>query len=349
MIGEDEKVAVLRALNQRTLTNGPTTREFEEAFQDYAAGGIALAVSSCMAALHISCLACLKPGDEVIVPALTHPATAHAVELAGAKPVFVDVDPITGNIDPVKIRRAITTETRMIMVVHYLGKMADMPTIMSIAREHDITVIEDCALALGARGRDAHAGLYGNAGCFSFYPVKHITTGEGGMLLTKDPRMAEVAKSFRSFGLGKNLGMNYRLSEMQSVLGLTQLAKAEKHRKIREHNWHKLSVQLKDFETIDSSGRWAAYYAFTVILPDGLDRDRVRRAMNAKVETSVYYHPILPEHPYYFRTYGEQGSFPNAKRIADQSICLSCGPHLEPRQINEQVKVFKGALACMSS
>lgn len=350
LIGDAEKEAVLKALDQRILTNGPLVSEFEEYFQHYTQGGIAVAVSSCMSALHISCLACLQPGDEVIVPALTHPATAHAVAAVGAKPVFADVDKKTGNITLAAIRKALTPETRAIMVVHYLGRLADMPAIMAFARERDLVVIEDCALALGARSRDTHAGLFGHAGCFSFYPVKHMTTCEGGMLLTKDPKMAEVARNFRAFGLGRNFGLNYRMSEVHAAIGLAQMQKVEQRRRLRQRNWLALAEQLKDFDFIDSSGKNAAYYGFTVRLPADFDREQVRAKMSARVETSVYYHPIVPEHPYYQREFVSFGTnYSTAKQIADHSICLSCGPHLGMREITQQAKIFKETVQqCMS-
>jgi dTDP-4-amino-4,6-dideoxygalactose transaminase len=346
MIAEQDIAAVAEALRRPQLTNGPLVREFEESIQDYAEGGAAIAVSSCMAALHLTCMAQIKPGDHVIVPALTHPATAHAVEYAGGVAVFADVSPKTGNITVETIQAAMTDKTTAIMVVHYLGRLAEMRYIMGFARQHNLTVIEDCALALGARKDGVHAGLAGDAGCFSFYPVKHITTGEGGMILTKDPVLADLMRKKRSFGGGEDIGLNYRMSEIHAALGIAQMRNVEIFRRRRERNWKSLAQQLSDFDFIrsrDKNGAYSAYYAFSVFVPESHDRDAVRKAMSGRVETSVYYQPIVPLHPYY-RVRGETAEmYPHAHRIATRTICLSCGPHLGRAEIDKEADVFRKA------
>jgi len=348
IINKADENAVIAALRQRQLTNGPRVVEFEKAFENFAGGGVAVAVSSCMAALHISCLMCVRPGDEVIVPALTHPATALAVSAAGADPIFVDVDPRTGNIDPQGIREAITNRTAAIIPVHYLGRLCDMNAINNLAREHGLVVIEDAALALGAVARGKHAGLHGDMGCFSFYPVKHMTTGEGGMFLTKNPLLAERARRMRSFGKDTegrfaDLGLNYRMTEMQAALGITQLARQTNWLGRRQNNYSILVEHLKDFERIDSSG--GSHYAMTLFPPDGVNRDTVRDAMHSRwVETSVYYNPVVPLTPYYMDLGYALGDFPHAERIALKSLCLSVGPHLARDQLAFEIEQFKDAV-----
>jgi len=348
LIGRDDRDMVVAALAQRTLTNGPRVTEFEAAFSEYTQGGMATAVTSCMAALHIACLMLVKPGDEVIVPALTHPATALAVSLVGADPIFVDVDPATGNIDPEEIKKALTRRTAAIMPVHYLGRLCDMARINQIAREHSLSVIEDCALALGARHRSRHAGLWGDVGTFSFYPVKHMTTGEGGMLLTKHPGLAERAKRLRAFGKDEagnfvDIGMNYRMSEMQAALGLAQLKKQSLWLDRRESNHAILRHHLRDFGRIESMP--GAAYAMSVFAPEGMSRDTIRDTMHARwVETSVYYNPIPPLTPYYMDLGYAAGDFPIAEKISRETICLSCGPHLSRQQLAFQIEQFK--IAC---
>src|SRR5581483_10945820 len=162
-------------------------------------------VSSGMAALHLSYIELgVGPGDEVIVPALTHTATAHAVEAVGAKPVFADCEIDTGNIDVSQLENLIGPKTKALSLVHFLGIPCEMDSIMKLAEKHRLKVVEDCALAIGTRYKGKHAGLFGDTGCFSFYPAKHITTGEGGMLLSKHPGLAERAHKTRGFGVDRN-------------------------------------------------------------------------------------------------------------------------------------------------
>ncbi|HYF04219.1 MAG TPA: aminotransferase class I/II-fold pyridoxal phosphate-dependent enzyme, partial [Patescibacteria group bacterium] len=201
LLGKEEKQAVADVLEGDILVHGPKAKEFENAFAAYTRAPHAVSVSSCTAALHLSYFYLgLGKGDEVIVPAQTHNATAHSVELTGAKPVFVDAEIRTGNIDIEQIEAAITERTRAISIVHYLGLPVDMPHIMEIAKKHNLFVVEDCALAIGAQLDGIHAGLFGDVGCFSFYPVKHMTTAEGGMLITKDEKIALKIARQKAFG-----------------------------------------------------------------------------------------------------------------------------------------------------
>src|SRR2546426_9577004 len=184
MLGDGERQAVLDVLAGPILVHGPRTHEFEAEFARFTGAPRAVSVSSCTAGLHLVWFGLgLGPGDEIIVPAQTHTATAHAVELTGAKPVFVDSEPVTGNIDAGVVEHAITDRTRGLSVVHYLGEPAAMSALMAVARKRDLFVLEDCALAIGTSLDGLHAGLHGDAGCFSFYPVKHMTTAEGGMVI----------------------------------------------------------------------------------------------------------------------------------------------------------------------
>jgi dTDP-4-amino-4,6-dideoxygalactose transaminase len=192
LIGSEEKAAVLEVLDGPVLVHGPKAQQFEDAFSEFTQAPHAVSVSSCTAGMHLIYFALgLGPGDEVIVPAQTHVATAHAVELTGAKAVFVDVDRETGNIDIGKIEQAITPRTKAVAVVHYLGVPVEMPRVKELTAKYDLFLLEDCALAPGAWLDGVHAGLHGDAGVFSFYPVKHLTTAEGGMIILKDGEMAD--------------------------------------------------------------------------------------------------------------------------------------------------------------
>jgi dTDP-4-amino-4,6-dideoxygalactose transaminase len=194
------------------------------------------------------------PGDEVIVPAQTHVATAHAVELTGARPVFVDADTETGNPDIEAIEAAVTSNTRAIAIVHYLGVPVDMPKVMAIAERHNLFVLEDCALAPGCFLDGIHAGLHGHAGCFSFYPVKHLTTAEGGMVILNDKALSEKLKLLKAFGVNRThgerkipgdydvvgLGFNYRMSELHAAIGTKQVEKLPNFLQRRKHNFTQL-------------------------------------------------------------------------------------------------------------
>lgn len=345
MMGPEEREAVATVIGFNTLTNGGIVRMFEERFTDWMGGGLAVAVSSCTAALHIACLALFKPGDEVIVPALTHISTANAVEAMGAKPVFADCDIKTGNVSRETIEPLITARTAGIIVVHYLGRLCDMGDLRDLCRKHELRLIEDCALALGAHDDSRHAGSFGDVGCFSFYPAKHITTCEGGMMTCRDPSLAEKFRAIRQFGQTKRhgdaevLGLNYRMTELQAAIGLKQLPKLPLFLKRREANYNALAAHFPDRINTDRG----AFYALSIFVPDDLDRDEIKhRASVKQIETSVYYPRPVPLYTYYRCKYGyAQGGFPNAERVSCRTICLPVGPHLKKRHLIYMTHVIK--------
>ena len=232
---QKEISAAGKVLRSGWLVEGPKVAEFEENFGEYAGTRYAVAVSSCTAALHLSLLGLqIGHGDEVIVSAQTHAATAHAVTFVGAKAVFADVSLKTGNVTAENIRGKINSKTKAIMLVHFAGLSCDMNPILRIAGEHKLLIIEDCAHAFGGKYKGKNVGSFGVCGCFSFYPTKQITTIEGGMLATNDEKLAQLARKQRSFGIDKpawlrtspgkyditHIGYNYRMSDVsvQSVL-----------------------------------------------------------------------------------------------------------------------------------
>ena len=219
------------------LTKGPKTEEFEKIARRYLKVRHAIAVSSGTAALHLAFLSLgIGPGDEVIVPDFTFPATANAVELCGAKAVLADIDPESLNIDPVSIVRNITHKTRAISPVHQFGNPADMGRILDIAKKYHLYVVEDAACALGAKYKNAMCGTMGDMGCFSFHPRKIISTGEGGLIVTNDSKLDARCRQLREHGIlekkGKKvfegLGLNYRISEISACLGIAGMNKIEK-------------------------------------------------------------------------------------------------------------------------
>ena len=352
-ITDEDRQAVMEVLNGHILTHGPQTRSFEDEFADFMGGdGYCVAVSSCTAALHLAYFQMgLGPGDEVIVPAQTHNATAHAVELVGARPVFVDCEPVTGNIDVSKIEESITPRTKALSLVHFLGVPCDMDAILAVAERHSLKVVEDCALALGARYKGKHVGLLGDAGCFSFYPVKHITTGDGGMFVTRHREVAEAVSRLRAFGVDRThqertipgiydvteLGFNYRMSEMQSALGRKQLSRIDEMLERRANNFGTLRSALSGVagvRVLDSAEEVStnSHYCLSVVLEKDLRQYRnevVAKLNEAGVGTSIYYPHPVPRLTYYREKYEyDSAAYPNAAEISDSSIALPVGPHV---------------------
>ena len=352
MLEDEEKLAAQAVLNGHVLVHGPRIHEFENAFAAWTGADRAVALSSCTAGLHLAyfCRG-IGPGDEVIVPAMTHVATAHAVELVGAKPVFVDAEPATGNLDPSLVEEAITPATKALSLVHYLGAPADMDALTAIAKKHDLFVVEDCALAIGARHKGVHVGLIGDIGLFSFYPVKHMTTLEGGMALSNHPQVLDDLALQRAFGVDRthaerkvpgqydvtHLGFNYRMNELQAAIGTEQVSRLDGFLQERDSNHATLTELLSEEAEIDlfaPSGPeyQSAHYCFSFILNGPLAERRpafIESLKQKGVGTSIYYPRPVPELTYYKNKYGfRNDQFPVASRIAHQSIALPVGPHL---------------------
>ena len=337
-ITESEREAVLGVLAGDVLTHGPQAHAFEREFGEFMGGGAhCLTTSSGMAALHLIYWQLgLGPGDEVIVTAQTHVATAHAVEAVGAKAVFVDCEPETGNIDPGSIK-----------------------------------VVEDCALAVGTRIDGKHAGLFGDAGIISFYPVKHITTGDGGMFVTKHADFAAKVAKARAFGVDRSfaersvpglydvptLGINYRMSDINAAIGRKQLERIGTILERRAQNFGRLKdglSGLKGVRVLDSqSARMVnSHYCLTAVLegPQGARRNEMVKRLNEQgVGTSIYYPHPVPRLAYYREKYGYDASrFPNATRISDQSIALPVGPHIGPEDMDYIATTFASVLKELS-
>ena len=367
-LSDEERSAVLNVLNGHVLTHGPECKEFEREFGAFmGADAHCVTVSSCMAALHLAYLHFgIGPGDEVIVPAQTHSATAHAVEWVGATPIFVDCDPATGNVTPEAIEAAITPKTRAISVVHFIGIPCDMPAIVAIAERHGCKVIEDCAIALGARLDGRHVGLFGDAGCFSFYPVKHITTGEGGMFVSRHPEVAEKVARLRAFGVDRThtersipgmydvpeLGLNYRMSEMQAALGRVQMRRIGENLALRRANFELLKSHLSRIDGVEvldaASSRFQnSHYCLTVRLLQEVagGRNGLVARLNARgVGTSIYYPQPVPRMTYYKKKYGYAAeAFGGAEALSDRSIALPVGPHLTEHDMLAIADEFRGA------
>jgi len=352
MLGETEKRLAADVLDGTVLTHGPRCAEFEARFAERIGAKHGVTVSSCTTGLQLCLMAIgIEPGDEVLVPAETHVATAHAVEHAGGRPVFVDVQCETGNIDPDLTEMAIGPRTRAIMPVHYLGLPCEMDRISDLAVRHGLTVIEDCALAIGASFDGVSPGKLGDAGVFSFYPAKHITTLEGGMVTTDSEAFVAKLRHLRAFGYDKTLGQrripgiydvvslghNFRMSEVHAAVGLGQLGQLDRFLEARRRNTHILLEAVGQNEgltafPIERGPAHSACYCVNVVLKEEapVERNDMIVALNeAGVGTSVHYPVPVPLTRYYRERYGYADSdFPVAKWISSRSISLPVGPHV---------------------
>ncbi|MEO8706843.1 MAG: DegT/DnrJ/EryC1/StrS family aminotransferase, partial [Kofleriaceae bacterium] len=320
----------------------------------------------CMAALHLAYLHFkLGAGDEVIAPACTHVATVHAIEWVGAKPVLVDPDPATGNLTAAGIEAALTPRTKAVSLVHFVGIPCEMDAIVELCARRGLRLIEDCAIAIGARYKGKHVGLFGDVGTFSFYPVKHITTGEGGMFLSRHPEVAQQVARLRAFGVDRthtersipgmyevpSLGLNYRMSEMQAALGRTQTAKLPDLLAKRRANFDALkqglagAVRVLDSQSPDAQN---SHYCVVAVLEGklGKHRNAIISELNADgIGTSIYYPQPVPRMKYYRDKYGyDADAFPVATEISDCSIALPVGPHLGTAEMAVIAEAVKAAI-----
>lgn len=367
MLGPEERAAVAAVLDSPQLVHGPRAAAFEEDFADFVGHGAhATSVSSCTAGLHLAYMHFgIGPGDEVILPALTHVATAHAIQITGATPIFVDSD-LSGNIDVNAISQVLTNKTRAICVVHYPGLPVDMVQVMRIAQQHGLKVIEDCALALGAYLDGTHCGLFGDVASFSFYPAKHITTGEGGMVVSRNPDTTASIANIKAFGYDKGLadrttpgvydivrlGLNYRMSEMSAAIGIEQLKKAAAFTARRKENMARLRANLSDLPLDllpDGDGRKVhANYCLIARLNTAsqIRRNDILHELKAEgIGASVYYPVPLPLSRYYAERYAaEDDDFPIARAIAYESLALPVGPHLGLAEMDAIAEVLRDRL-----
>ena len=357
-ITDADRQAVMEVLEGHILTHGPEGKAFEAEFAEFLGGEAhCVSVSSCMAALHLAYLHLgIGPGDEVIVPAQTHVATAHAVEWVGAKPIFVDCDPKTGNLTAERIAERLTPQTKAISVVHFIGIPCPMGEIVALAERYGLRIVEDCALAVGTRYDGRHVGLFGDAGCFSFYPVKHLTTGEGGMFVSRNLGIAEAVGRLRAFGVDRthgersvpgmydvpSLGLNYRMSELQAALGRSQLRRVGENLARRRANFSRLASELGSLPNVailegDDPRAQNSPYCLSLVLDGPLAPRRneaIARMNAAGIGTSIYYPKPVPEMTYYREKYPRMESTPQAARISYQSVALPVGPHLGEEEID---------------
>jgi len=347
MLGEEELNNVIAAVRSGWVSSkGKFIPEFEEKFARYCGGRYGIATSSGTVALHLALAALgIREGDEVIVPTLTFVATANAVTYTGARPIFVDSHPDYWCIDPTKIEAVITPKTKAIIPVHLYGHPCDMEAIMDIAHRHGLYVVEDAAEADGAEFKGKKVGSFGNINCFSFYGNKTITTGEGGMCLTNDSRLAEKMRILRDHGMNPNrkywhdiIGFNYRMTNMQAAVGVAQVRKldefVDKKRQIAQWYANRLkALAEKGLIKLPPQMPWAkcSYWMYSILIQDefGSTRDEVIALLERnRIETRPLFYPVHLMPPY-----NEGKSFPVAEELSRKGLSLPSGVKLRERDI----------------
>jgi dTDP-4-amino-4,6-dideoxygalactose transaminase len=343
--------AVLRAIESTHYVLGPEVAAFEKRFADYCGIDHCLAVNSGTSALHLALLAAgVGPGDEVITVSMTFVATTAAVLYSGARPVFVDVDPVTWTMDPALIEAAITPRTKAIMPVHLHGLMADMDPIMEIARRHGLAVIEDAAQAHGAEYKGRRAGSIGDLGCFSFYPGKNLGAyGEGGAVVTSQPELARKVALLRDWGPESKYnhvvaGYNYRMDGVQGAVLNVKMNHIEAWTEARRALARDYDRRLAELSTIrpqPPSHCRHVYHVYALCLPR---RDETSSALQrAGIATGIHYPmPVHLQKAYAGLGYGS-GDFPVSERLARQFLSLPIYPELQPEQVIEVVAQLEKA------
>ena len=371
LFGDEELEMVQKCLESKWVTQGPITKDFEDLVCARQKVKHSLATTSCTAALHLSALSLnIGPGDEVIVPAFTWITSANAAEYVGAKAVFVDIDPLTYNLDVTKLEAAISSKTRAIIAVHLFGLAAEMDPIMKIAGRHGLAVIEDAACAIGTTYNGEAVGGIGTLGCFSFHPRKVITTGEGGCVTTNNDDLAASIASLRNHGstglpdstkeeIGpwtmttfKKLGFNLRLSDIQSAVGVAQFARLDvllKERRQLALNYSELLGQLDGIavptKNVNSVGHTFQSYVIRVL--EGGRRKR-NQIMQHLADHDIASRPgthAVHKLGYYASRYNlKPDDYPIAAQSEDQTITLPIFPGMTEKQQNKVVSVLTAAL-----
>jgi dTDP-4-amino-4,6-dideoxygalactose transaminase len=353
LLDQREFRAVRKVLESGHLRAGLVTQDFENEFARAVGARFAVAVSSGTAALFLAYLALLKPGDEVIVPDFTFAATASMVVAAGARPVFADVDPETYTLTPQELERRITDRVKAVAPVHLFGGPADVAGLTRVARRHGLRVIWDAAQAHGAKFRGRDVGSFPDVVCYSFYPTKNMTTGEGGMLTTSNPKLAEKLRLLRSHGEPERyrhilIGYNFRLTDIASAIGRAQLRKLPAAIRLRRQNARALIQGLAGLPGIKLPrtvpGGDHAYCLFTITLePEvlGINRDQFQRALSRRgIETAVHYPLPLHRQPV-FRAYGSDREFPVSTRLAQTVVSLPVHPGLARQDLDRIVNAVQ--------
>lgn len=367
LIEDDDIAGVVDSLKSDWITKGPKTLEFEKEFAAYVGAKHAVAVNSCTAALHLALVAAgIGPGDEVITTPFTFAASANVIIHTGATPVFADIDPITMNIDAEQIKAKLTSRTKAIVPVHIAGHPCDMDGILALARQHNLFVLEDAAHAVYTQYKGRMIGSISNATAFSFYATKNLVTGEGGMVTTDDPGLADKIRVLSLHGMSRNAwnrytaagswfyeilypGYKYNMTDIQAALGLSQLAKLERLQAVRRGiaaqyneafgNMPELEIPV---ELDYARHAWHLYVLKLNLAKLKTDRNQFIEELKAeKIGTSVHFIPVHL-HPYYRDTFGYQpGDFPRAAETFERILSLPLYPRMSDQDRLDVIEAVK--------
>ena len=361
VIYDEDIENVVSVIKSGWLIHGKYHNKLEAEIRDLTGAKYCMLLSSCTAALHLSLLALgTGKGDEVIVPAQSHVATAHSVEYTGAKAVIVDVDPVTGNVAPESVLKAISKKTKVILPVHLAGVPCDMKVLKNIAKDNSLFIIEDCAHSIGSVIGNKHVGTFGEGGSFSFYPTKHFTTGEGGAFVTNKKSLYEKVSKLRAFGINtpikmrklpgkydvKHLGYNYRMTDFQAALGYGQFIRLRKRgfevRKSIVKKYREGFKGNKNIFMVPEKHDKNSSYMFFPIYVNGKARDNLLLRLKALgIGVSVHYMTPIPFMTYYKKKYRyNTAEFKNAKSIGKRQVCLPLQVDLSDKQINGAISTI---------
>jgi perosamine synthetase len=365
-IADPDIQAVVEALASDWLTTGPRVPRFEQAFADFCGAREGVAVNSGTAALHCAMRALrLSPGDEVIVPAITFAASANAALYEGATPIFADIEADTLLIDPGSVAKNISSRTKAIVAVDYGGQPADYDALRELTRGRNIAVVADSCHAPGATYKGRKTGTLGDISCFSFHPVKHLTTCEGGMAVTQSDELAQHMRRFRNHGIDSEqrvreaqckhaydmaeLGYNYRLSDLQCALGLAQLTRLTGWVQARQRVAAWYEEELAEMSAImplkTYSDRTNAHHLYVVKLVNGINRDAVfLRLRAAGIGANVHYAPVYL-HSYYSNRGYKAGLAPIAEIVAGQILTLPMFPSMKQSDVVRVVEELASAVS----
>ncbi|MBP2662834.1 MAG: UDP-4-keto-6-deoxy-N-acetylglucosamine 4-aminotransferase [Firmicutes bacterium] len=368
-LDDDDIKAVAEVLKSDYLTTGPKSAEFETAFAQYVGVNFAVAIANGTAALHAACYAAgIQAGDEVITTPITFAASANAVRYCGGTPVFADIEPATYNIDPSEIRKMVTEKTKAIIPVHFTGQPCDMDEISRIAKEYNLVVIEDAAHAVGADYKGNLIGSISDMTTFSFHPVKHITTGEGGMITTNSEELYQKLLLFRSHGITRDknimldyqgswyyeqlaLGYNYRMTDIQAALGLSQLKKANRFLHRRREIADMYTAVFKDtpvlqvpFQQEGCNSSWHLYVIQLNLEKLKCNRKEVFEALHREnIGVNVHYLPVY-KHPFYQQNGYQDVRCACSENLYNRIISLPIFPKMTNQNVQDVIHGVKNIL-----
>lgn len=352
LISDQEIDEVVKVLKSGFIAQGPKVAEFEEKFAEYVGVEHAVATSSGTTALHLALLALgIEKGNEVINTPFSFAATANSILFTGARPVFADIDPKTYNLDPLKIEEVINKKTKAIMPVHLYGQPADMNPIKQIAEDHNLWIIEDAAQAHGAQYHNQMVGTLGDIACFSFYPTKNMTTGEGGMITTDSSELADAARMLRSHGESERythmvLGYNFRMTDIAAAIGLVQLKRLDNFNKSRIENAEYLTTHINTIEGIEPplvmDQVKHVFHQYTVRVKNG-KRENIKDFLaDLGIGTGVHYPKTIYQQKLY-QDLGIKGNCPQSEKAAEEVLSLPVHPGLTVEDLGEIVNLLEEA------